>query len=149
MTQIINTLTSRSEKVMCLVRHLTVKCLEMNIFSEVISHRRCSEQNLRFFISAGSEAVSRTSPRGGQGPGTSTGLSVECLHTRTQWLLHASVAVNTASTYKNAISCFNDFRSKYGFPLVFHGQVDHIVMFICYCFKRVFLLQPLSLTFQA
>ena len=63
---------------------------------------------------------------------------MECLHTRTQWLLRASVAVNTASTYKNAISCFNDFRSKYGFPLVFPGQADHIMMFISYCFEKGF-----------
>ena len=30
-TQIINSMTSRSEHIMCLVRHLTVKCLELNI----------------------------------------------------------------------------------------------------------------------
>ena len=121
-----------------MVCHLTVKCLEMNIVL-----RSSYIEGVRNFISAGSESVSRTSPRCGQGPGTSTSLSMECLHTRTQWLLRASVAVNTAITYKNAISCFNDFRSKYGFPLVFPGQADHIVMFISYNFEKVFLLQPL------
>lgn len=63
---------------------------------------------------------------------------MECLQTRSQQLLRVSVSVNTASTYKNAISCFDDFRIQYGLGLNYPGRADHIVLFISYCFEKGF-----------
>ena len=70
MTQIINTLTSRSEKVMCLVRHLTVKCLEMNIVLrsshiEGVRNKICdalSRQDLKRFRELAPEADKDPAP---------------------------------------------------------------------------------------
>lgn len=61
---------------------------------------------------------------------------MERLHTRTNQLLSASVAVNTASTYRNAVSSFNQFRSQYGLPASFPSRADHIVLFISFCFEK-------------
>ena len=69
-TQIIYTLTSRSEKVMCLVRHLTVKCLEMNIVLrsshiEGVRNKICdalSRQDLKRFRELASEADKDPAP---------------------------------------------------------------------------------------
>ena len=43
--------------------------------------------------------------------------------------------MNTASTYKNAVVCFNNFRDQYHLPLVYPAQPSHVVLFIAYCFE--------------
>lgn len=60
---------------------------------------------------------------------------MDCLRTRTQQLLDASIAVNTASTYKNAVSCFDKFCLQYGLTTSWPAKAEKIIMFISYCFE--------------
>ena len=63
-THIINTMTSRSERIMCLVRNLTVKCLELNIVlrsTHIVGAQNCicdalSRQDLTKFRQLAPEA---------------------------------------------------------------------------------------------
>ena len=87
------------------------------------------------FQSTEAGKVQGTSSGGRCAPHPSTRFSMECLQSRTRQLLHNSIAVNTASTYKNAVVCFNNFRDQYHLPLVYPSQPSHVVLFIAYCFE--------------
>lgn len=63
---------------------------------------------------------------------------MECLRRRTETLLQASVAINTASTYHTAVSCFLTFLSQYGFPSSYPFKAELIVLFVAYCFENGF-----------
>ena len=63
---------------------------------------------------------------------------MECLRRGTETLLQNSVAINTATTYHNAVTCFQAFLSHYGFPLSYPFKADQIVLFVAYCFENGF-----------
>ncbi|MEW8547290.1 MAG: tyrosine-type recombinase/integrase [Candidatus Thiodiazotropha sp.] len=50
-------------------------------------------------------------------------------------MLQSSVAVNTATTYHNAVSCFLAFLSHYGFTVSYPFKAEQIVLFVAHCFE--------------
>lgn len=51
-----------------------------------------------------------------------------------QHLLAASVTSNTHSVYTNALHAFDSFRSRYNLPKCWPSPVEHLSLFISYCF---------------
>ena len=51
-------------------------------------------------------------------------------------LLQASISANTAATYNTAIKVFKQFLHKFNFPLIMPINIQHIVLFISYCFEK-------------
>lgn len=60
---------------------------------------------------------------------------MERLRLRTQQLITASLAVNTLSTYTNALHTFEHFRHQYSLPQLWPATADHIILFISHCFE--------------
>ena len=60
---------------------------------------------------------------------------MEHLLLNTKKLLSASVAANSQIVYKNALSAFTTFRQRYNFPDAWPSPVEHVALFISYCFE--------------
>ena len=51
-----------------------------------------------------------------------------------QRLLSASLASNSQMVYENALLAFKTFRQNYNFPYAWPAPVEHVILFISYCF---------------
>ena len=59
---------------------------------------------------------------------------MEHLLVDTTKLLSASVPANLQIVYRNALSAFTIFRRRYNFPDAWPSPVEHVALFISYCF---------------
>ena len=63
-------------------------------------------------------------------------LPVENLQHLAGQLIQAGIAYNSRSTYNTAIRVFNKFLSAYGFKSQLPIPVQHLTLFISYCFEK-------------
>lgn len=51
-------------------------------------------------------------------------------------LLENCLSVNTALTYNNGLISFNAFRSEYKLPAIWPAPINHIALYILFCFEK-------------
>lgn len=91
---------------------------------------------MRRFISVSVEQIPGTGPRRRQRTMCDSRVSLEHLQFRNGQLIQSGIAFNSLSTYNVSLSAFEKFRSLFALEKQMPIPVQHIILFLSYCFDR-------------
>ena len=132
----VNTLTSKSDKVMTLLRALPLKCLLLNIVAKAkhipgMFYITDSLSRLQFDKFPDWHHKQKKNQRLFRA-------RFGNIQSTTREPVRASLVIDIQMTYKNAISAFNKFRFHHNLGSQWPAAVIHVQYFISSCFERGF-----------
>ena len=140
---IVNSMTSKSDNVMTILRAFTLRCLQLNIAVKAQHLSGCSNTAAdalsRFQFQKFRELVPGADPCPTPVPD-----QLYHLFLNSQKLLTASLAYNSQMVYDNALLAFKTFHQNYSLTLTWPSPVEHVILFISYCFDLGYSLSTIS-----
>ena len=135
---ILNTMTSRSEKKMILVRATTLECMKHNMVIKITHIAGKTNVLCDLICRLCTSEISRIIPGSRQRASGYSRPTLEDIQLGCNVLLDASMSENTKMVYQNALKRFTNFRQSYSIPNVWPVPTAHLASFVSFCFSQTY-----------